>query len=284
MNRAYNDRMQSPCPATWFRLLGCSLACSALAGGGCAGRPASDPFANWSRLQLEARAGPLFSGRVEMSLHAGPGGRVLETDSSARFLGATLAQSRTETVLDDETGRTSRYSAFSSRRGRRYSFGTDGYSFEKLARQHGGGDDGPWEPESTKEFRYPVEDGRPVAVHDYFGMLLRLPALRLERPGDEARIWVATGDGPRRFVVQVAESRDSERSFTDLATGAKRTVSLVEFRLRLTPDDQESDEGFLSMEGETEVWVESRSKTPIEISGKIPRVPGRVRLTLDAIG
>ena len=56
-----------------------------------------------------------------------------------------------------------------------------------------------------------------------------------------------------------------------------------ELRLRLVPDDG-IDEGFLAMEGEIEVWVEARSKTPIEIRGKVPKVPGTVRLLLTAIG
>jgi hypothetical protein len=38
------------------------------------------------------------------------------------------------------------------------------------------------------------------------------------------------------------------------------------------------------MDGETEVWVEARSKTPLEIVGKVPRVPGTVRLVLAALG
>ncbi len=38
------------------------------------------------------------------------------------------------------------------------------------------------------------------------------------------------------------------------------------------------------MEGETEIWVEASSKTPLEIIGKVPRVPGRIQLRLVAMG
>ena len=54
-------------------------------------------------------------------------------------------------------------------------------------------------------------------------------------------------------------------------------------RLRLLPGD-DADEGFLGMVGETEVWVEAESKTPLEIRGKIPNVPGQVRIRLVAKG
>ena len=38
------------------------------------------------------------------------------------------------------------------------------------------------------------------------------------------------------------------------------------------------------MEGETEIWVEAESKTPLEIVGKIRKVPGKVRLVLREMG
>ena len=40
---------------------------------------------------------------------------------------------------------------------------------------------------------------------------------------------------------------------------------------------------FLNMKGETEIWVEASSKTPLEISGHVPKA-GRVVLRLAAMG
>jgi hypothetical protein len=38
------------------------------------------------------------------------------------------------------------------------------------------------------------------------------------------------------------------------------------------------------MEGETEIWVERRSKTLLQINGRVPNVPGEVRLVLSEMG
>ena len=109
--------------------------------------------------------------------------------------------------------------------------------------------------------------------------------VRVERTGDETTLHVATSRGPRAFRIAVSESREGTRTFTDLATGHEQTVQLREFRLRIMPaDPEQAGEGFLRMEGETEIWVEAESKAPLEISGKVPRVPGRVQLRLVAMG
>lgn len=270
-------------PRWTTRVSGGALVCAALAAGGCADLGSSGAsWSDWHHLHLEGRAGGLLSGSVELSLGDAPdGGRLLETRTTARALGATIASSTTQTVLDAETGRTRSYDQYSERRGRRYSFADDRYTVERLEPPADAG--GEWKVTSRDEFRYPIEDGRPVAVHDYYGMLLRLRDLGLERPGDSAVLHVATSDGPRRFVVRVAEVRTREREFEDLSSGAPLKRTLRELRLRLAPDDPDADEGFLKMEGEIEVWVEARSKAPIEISGTLPRVPGRLRLELTAM-
>jgi hypothetical protein len=263
-----------------MRVAGGLVVCGSLLALGCTNAASGNRFADWRELHLEGGAGLVFSGRVELSLSEAPGARVLETRTTARVLGATVASSSTRTVVDAATGRTRSYEQYSSRRGRRYSFAGDRYSVERLVPAP---DAGSWEIGSREEFRYPLEDGAPVAVHDYYGMLLRLRELGLERPGDTATFHVATSGGPRRFVVSGAERRTREREFEDLATGAPQKRELRELRLRLAPDDPAAEEGFLRMEGETEVWVEARSKAPLEISGKIPDVPGRVKLELAAM-
>jgi hypothetical protein len=257
-------------------LLACALVCAACTDG-------SGPrcrWESWNTLELEASAGILLSGSVVLNIEETAGGRRLETRAEASVFGATVGSSRTESILDPATGRTRSFRSTSGKRGRRYLFGERSYTVEKLA-----GPPGPevplddWEVESLEEFPYAGSD-RP---YDYYGMLLHLRDLELNAPGDEATIHIATTDGPRSFGVRVAEQRTRQREYTDLATGETRTDSVDELRLRLVPDDG-IDEGFLAMEGEIEVWVEARSKTPIEIRGKVPKVPGTVRLLLTAIG
>lgn len=246
-----------------------------------------EPWGDWETLELKARRMLFFSGRIEMRLGAEQDGRrTFDTTTRARFLGVDISRVRTHTVVDADTGRTLEYQSLSPKRGRHYVFGDTGYTVKKLRPSHGF--DAPideWEVKSTRTYAYPLgADGKPVVVHDYYGMILQLADSGLREPGDEALFHVATSKGPRAYRVSVGEVREQDRSFTDLRRSEKRTTSLRECRLRIAPDDPEkAPEGFLNMEGETELWVESESRTVLEIKGKIPKV-GRVAIALDSIG
>jgi hypothetical protein len=254
-----------------------------LAAAGCARGPSpAQQLERWSRLELEVDGGSLIGGRVELRLREEADRRILETHVSATVLGATVVESTTESEVDAATGRTLVHRSYSPRRARRYTFHETDYRVERLRRADPSSDR--WKADTSTEFPYPIVDGRPAAVVDYYGMLLRLRELGLDGPGDEAAIHVATSRGVRAFRVHVAEARERRRSYTDLASGEPRSATLAELRLRLTPDDPGDGEGFLQMEGETEVWVEAVSKAPLEISGKVPNVPGRVRLVLRGVG
>lgn len=259
-----------------------------LAGSACFGAPsAHSPWAGWKSLRLQVRSASLFSGRLEMQLVERSGQRCLETRATARLFGASIARSRTSSVLDRATGRTLEHLSVSRKRGRRYVFGEHGYTVEKFTSPQG--PDGPrdrWETTSTKEYPYPpaAGDGTTPLLFDYYGMILRLRKEKLSRPNDETTLYVATPKGPQAYTISVGELRTAERTIKDLATGKSRTLKLREMRLRIRPTSEQSeDEGFLNMEGETELWVEAESKTPVEISGRVPRV-GRVLLQLVEMG
>ncbi len=259
----------------------------ALAGSACGGaadEPAS-PWNGWTTLRLKARAAPLLRGQVELRLRRGPEGLRLETSTSARFIGATIAQSETVTLLDAGTGHTREYRSYSRKKGRRYTFGEAGYSVEKLRPAEQGEIDG-WTVTSREEFPYPAScaiDGQPRPF-DYYGMLLRLRELKLEASGDEVVLFVATSAGPQEYRIRVMESRVAQREFTNLGSGKKQTWPSREVRLRVAPTDPQAEAGFLDMQGDVEIWVEAQSKTLLEIIGKIPKVPGKVKLELSALG
>ena len=242
---------------------------------------------DWNTLRLEVDSSPLLHGEFEMRRTVRGGVQALETSATASVLGQQLEDSRTVTLFDD-AGQTRRYARQSRRSGRRYVFGEQGYVVDDL--QPPEDRSRPldlWEVTSSKEFSYPApaQGGSSPQVFDYFGMLLALRHQGLDELGDETTIHVATASGPRAFRIAVSESREGHRTFTDLTTGELQTVQLREFRLRIRPaDPEQAGEGFLRMEGETEIWVEASSKTPLEIIGKVPRVPGRIQLRLVAMG
>jgi hypothetical protein len=271
-------------PRLRIQVLTAAIVLFALSGLGCPdGFFSRGPWFDWELLRLDVQALPLLSGRVELHRRMDGGQTVLETTSTAELLGVQVAEARTRSEWSDGRGRSDTYESVSSRSGRRYRFGETGYSIEKLAP----GDDAgapldEWQVESTQEFAYPEDaDGRPVRVYDYYGMLLNLSRLELDEIGDEAVVHVATSNGVTGYRVVVADSRRTTLEVTDLADNSKSQRELTELRLRFLPTDpSRAPEGFLLMEGETEIWVESRSKTLVQISGRVPNVPGEVRLVL----
>ncbi len=242
----------------------------------------------WSALRFRARASVL-TGSVELRTQPDGDGTIrLETTANASFLGARLAQSRTTTWLDERTGLPRRHESVSDKRARRFVFGESGYTVERLTtKRHASEPIDTWDVTERAEFAYPAgADGTVDRVFDYYGMLLHLGRLELADVGDEATVPVATARGPVTYRVRVVEAMGADMMVQDRRNGGtKRELPVRQLRLRIAPTDPtKADEGFLRMEGETEVWVEARTKTLLRVSGKVPKVPGRVKIVLAEIG
>ena len=242
--------------------------------------PRTSPWQGWTTLRLKAKSSLLVRGTVELRRSREGDTARLETATSASFIGATLVRSSTRTDYDTE-GRTREHVAYTTKKGRRFRFGEHAYTVEKLVPVAG---EAPWQVESTKEFDYPHEGEVAIRPSDYYSMLLCLERHELDTPGDEVVLYVAALKGPRSYRIRVQEERTTERAFTDLASGRTTRRPTREIRLSVVPTDPQEAEGFLGMQGEAEIWVEAETKTPLEISGKVPRVPGKVRLVLAALG
>lgn len=248
---------------------------------------ASSPWSDWTTLRFDAGAKPLLEGEVELSL-VEEGDRILfESRATARLLGIQITRSRTRSTLDRASGLPREYVSVNPGNGRRYLFEERRYVVHKL--EPGEDPDAPietWVVEERRSFDNPPSvDGRgPAPVLDYYGMLLYLRRLPLNAPGDEASLWVATSDGPRRWVVRVGESREATRVYENLAGDEPLNLTSRELLLRIAPEDDGADaRGLLGMSGEVEIWAEAETKTLIQISGKIPNVPGRVQIELKGL-
>jgi len=267
-------------PLRRLRTLAPWLVPVALAGAACVDAPAGQsPWKGWTTLRLKVKSAPLMRGSVELRVSRGPDERRLETTTRASFLGATIATSRTKTILDAKTGRPKEYTSYSKKKGRHFVFGDSGYTVEKLRPAETDEGD-PWQVVATREFPNPDGD---APFLDYYGMLLQLGELALHAPGDEVTLNIATNTGAEAYRVRVAEARDGQREIRRASTGERRTLPTRELRLEITPADPAAEEGFLNMEGEVEIWVEAATGTLLEIVGKIPRIPGKVKLVLDAL-
>ena len=230
---------------------------------------------------------PLLSGRVWMHVTPGKHQVVLETETTARFFGARISTTRTKTVMDSATGLPKSYISWSAKRARRFTFGKDGYLVERLR-------PGPknrkaavseWQVKTSERFDYPVDAaGKALPVFDHYGMLLHLRETDLAKVGDELAVYVATSHGPTLYRIRVAELRAVEVQYRTLPENKRRTTVVREMRLEVVPADPErADEGFLKMKGETELWVESRSKTVLRIGGRAPKI-GKITLVLAEMG
>ena len=242
-------------------------------------------FDDWGYIKLKARGVPLMSGKLEVRRNAlDDGGEAMETYIVAKFMGAALTKRRTRTVIADDRG-VELFLDMQGKRGRRYRFHDTGYEVEKMLPKKKpttdlpplGSDELPaWNITSLTPYDYPLDptQGNPLPVYDH-SMLMRLHELPLS-PGESLEVRVATTEGPRSYEISLGEQRPGRRR---LRFGkSKKRIDTQEAMLKVRPLDPEAK--FLGMKGEVEVWVDAKTKTILSVSGKIPKVPGRVSLEL----
>jgi len=249
--------------------------------------PQNSPWHRWKSIRLKVKSMPLLSGRVWM--HLKPNGPLvnLETETTAKFFGARVATTRTKTVMDPETHLPKSYVSWNSKRARRFTFDKSGYLFERLSPDsekrklpHS-----EWPVRTSDRFDYPVDaEGKPLPVYDHYGMLRGLRNTNLAKVGDEVVVHVATSRGPTPYRIRVAELRAGEVRYSTLPQKKNRSTIVRQMRLEVVPADPErAEEGFLNMKGETELWVEARSKTVLRIGGRAPKI-GKIALVLAEMG
>lgn len=230
---------------------------------------------------------PLLSGRVWMHVTSGEHRVKLETETTARFLGARISTTRTKTVMDRATGLPTSYVSWNAKRARRFTFGKDSYLVERLSPEPKDrkAPVSEWRVKTSERFDYPVgADGKRLPVYDHYGMLLHLRETDLTNVGDELVVHVATSHGPTPYRIRVTELRAVELHYRTLPENKKRTTVVREMRLEVVPADPDrADEGFLKMKGATELWVEAHSKTVLRIGGRAPKI-GKITLVLAGMG
>jgi hypothetical protein len=225
----------------------------------------------------------IFTGDLTMTRTTSGETTQVRADSNARLFGASFVKSWSLSTMDRKSGRPQEFLEVKpGEKAERWRFRDDGISHEKL-RPHKSAPHEPLEAWAVSKTEMLAGGADPAGwVHDYIAMIVRLRELPITKPGDQAIVRVSTNRGAVRLRISASEERTESRTFTDMATGARRSVDLRELRLRVSPLEGEPAEtkGFMNMEGETELWVEATTRTLIEISGNVPKVPGRVVITL----
>jgi len=250
------------------------------------------PFGGWTQLRYTTSKLLIFTGDVTMSLATTAETVSVRSESRARLLGSTLVDSWSVSTMDRKSGRPQQF--LEVRPGHKaecWSFNGTSIVHETM-KPHKNVPNEPlekWRLARTETLPGPAADpeGAPVDpsrwVHDYISMIVRLRDLPLHRTGDTTTVMVSTSRGAAAMRIRVGEERTTKRTLTDLDTGKSRTVSMSELRLRVSPLEGSTAEtrGFMNMEGETELWIEATTGTLVEISGNVPKVPGRVVIALD---
>ena len=271
-----------------------------------AARGGTSPLEGWTRLRYTTNKLVVFSGELSMERTQSGDKTTVRTESRAKLFGSQLVDTWSVSTMDRKSGKPQSFLDVRPRKkAERYTFGETGILRETLKPRK----DAPEEPfekwRVSKKETLPLEAKSATSpasvttttppaggasqtsepsrwVHDYIAMIVRLHDLPLRKTGDEATVRVLTSKGAVPMRVRVSEERNVSRDLKDLVSGKTTSVSFHELRLRVTPlaGSPSETRGFMNMEGETELWVDADTRTLLEISGEVPKVPGRVVITM----
>lgn len=259
--------------------------------------PTGLPFHSWKELHLVATGG--LRSRGEVTLSRGPGRYRSPDRGQARdaFLVRTRATANALFFLDAEIESTSEVDPLdgSTREmveidpGKRAKLLRVSEKRLRLVRYEPptGGETLPlrkWSKSGEGHWARPEIDGIKPPLYDFYALVGALDRFPVGTVGDHLDLWLATSSGPLPLRVEVVDRRRRSREIRDLSNGQVRTVRLGELRVRLRPltDDPDRVRGFLSMQGETELWVEARSRMLLEVRGQVPHL-GEVVVRLEGL-
>jgi len=255
--------------------------------------PVTFSLKGWRGITLGFERPPLASAEARLETregkHPASGKRavIFTTRSRATLLGARGFEEETTSYIDPESNRPIELDQLRpGDSSRTYTF--QGTSIQQTVRQPAEGesaaDPETWSlvesAEKTPSFSNGDSPDSDDWITDFYSLIAILG--RADRQSHRAREFVTLY---RRHLVRVrvtpGETRTVERAVVDESTGERRTVTLRERRLTITPlgEDADSFRGLLGMRGETEFWVEEGSGAPVEITGSAP-VIGQVKVSL----
>ena len=79
------------------------------------------------------------------------------------------------------------------------------------------------------------------------------------------------------------EERTYRRTCRDLDSRRYRTTNARELLLQIRPVDREPrEQGFMGLIGPTSIWIDAETRTPVEVDGRLPNLPGHLELDLTA--
>ncbi|MCP3959586.1 MAG: hypothetical protein GY719_17190 [bacterium] len=207
---------------------------------------------------------------------------VLGRDSKVRFWfepGDARALERSELSLSSKR-----------RRYKTYRYAWPGVHAHTV-RPHEGEEDKPhedWTRIGDQYIPFP-EDLNGAVVTEPAALLYAVPAGALNEPGDELVMHVFSRRRVTPVDIRVAERKRLRVDYVEATPAGERTVNEEVETLRVTlrprPPEDDTDSGgirLLGLEGDIDLYLEPRTRTPLLVTGKI-KIAGRVRLWLKRV-
>ena len=238
---------------------------------------------HWNILRFETGPYFMFTAAVELRRSESAGLLVLETGTMGRRAGSLPVENRTRTIIDPDSGAMVETCKLSSSKCTRYRYENGLYLVESMPPADSFKEAENGQIRTSWSFSLPLdESGRgPVQAVDFAALVYGLSGQPLFTTGDTVTQWLATSTGPREVKIRVAEEREYRRTCRDLNLKRYRTVNTRELLLRITPTDPEPRrEGFMGLMGPTSIWIDAETRTPLEVDGRLPNLPGHLELDL----
>jgi len=238
---------------------------------------------DWNVLRFETGPYFMFTAVVELRRTVQSGFLLLETTTTGRRAGSRPVENRTRTTIELASGRLVETCKLSRAKCTRYRYEDGRYVVEFLAAAETFEECAAGTVRSSRTFTLPLGGaGRgPVQAMDFAAMVYGLTRQPLHATGDTTTQWLTTSTGPREVRISVAEERSSRRTCRDLDLRRYRTVNTRELLVRITPVDREPRRtGFMGLMGPTSIWIDADTRTPLEVDGRLPNLPGHLELDL----
>jgi hypothetical protein len=143
-----------------------------------------------------------------------------------------------------------------------------------------------WSDRSTGLFEYPEWLGDGALITEPAAIFFIASAAKLDKAGDSIQVPVFTKNKLLLVELKVEGSDQLRANYTEVSSSGERQVSgrvdtvriLLDSR-RLGPESTEGDFEFLGLRGDVEMWLDKKTRVPIQISGRVP-VAGKANVRL----
>ena len=238
---------------------------------------------DWNVLRFETGPYFMFTAAVELRRTAVAGLLQLETSTKARRAGSQPVENRTRTTIDLSRGSLVETCKISRTKCTRFRYENGLYVVEFLPPADSFAETVAAPVRTTRSFSLPLDEVGcgPVQPVDFAALVYGLSRQALFAQGDTTTQWLATSSGPREVQIRVAEERNHRRTCRDLDLNRYRTVNTRELLLRITPTDREPQRtGLMGLMGPMSIWIDADTRTPLEVDGRLPNLPGHLELDL----